>query len=560
MFAGLDQLGELVKLSSANMNRFFRALDKISTSRRASKFVYGFSVVFFFALVLLPPIFGIVLKLDKVGEVFKDPVLLRRSESAISWSFILALTVAGLDILGGLPLAWLIVRRSPKWGNVVDTLADIPFIIPTVALGLSTLLFWGPQGPLGILLGQPPLSPGLILVVLLHFAFSLPVVVRVMVGELTGYRENFEIAAKTLGAEPFTAVRTVTLPILRPALVASFLLSFARSLSETGATIVVAGSFENGPTFIKIAKDTGLEGALSFASFVLIVGSITAFIIIKYLGLKLKLPVSRVWPVVERKLSEPKAALTRDLASLSILILLVITPSLFIALPSLQAIFDGTLSEALSGRGVWSTYWQSMILSYTIGTVVTGANMLVGMPMAVLIARRRLGKAGTSLMDTLVDIPIVVPSVALGVSLSFFWKTFGPLPELLILTMSHLAITYTYFVRAMSAAIESVPTYLEETARTLGARPLTVFRRIIFPLTKYSLFAGAILTFTRSVDETGASSAVTTQLKTVPVLLVDWIRGTQGVSASTQSLGVGLLVAVSFVSLFALRLAMKKRR
>jgi thiamine transport system permease protein len=549
-----------VKPSSSNVNRFLRALDNISADKRASKFVYGFSVVFFFALVLLPPIFGIILKLDKVGEVFQDPILLGRSESAISWSFILALTVAGLDILAGLPIAWLIVRRSSKWGDVVDTLADIPFIIPTVALGLSTLLFWGPQGPLGIFFGQPPLSPGLILVVLLHFAFSLPVVVRVMVGELTGYRQNLEIAAKTLGAEPFTAVRTVTLPILRPALVASFLLSFARSLSETGATIVVAGSFENGPIFIKIARDAGLEGALSFASFVLIIGSITAFVILKYLGLKLKLPVSRVWPTVERRLSGPKAAFTRDFASLSVLGFLVITPSLFIVLPSVQAILDGTLGEALAGRGVWSTYWQSMILSYVIGTVVTGANMLVGMPMAVLIARKRLGKAGTSLMDTLVDIPIVVPSVALGVSLSFFWKTFGSLPELLILAMSHLTITYTYFVRAMSAAIESVPTYLEETARTLGARPLTVFRRIIFPLTKYSLFAGAILTFTRSIDETGASTAVTTKLKTVPVLLVDWIRGTQGVSASTQSLGVGLLVAVSFVALFALRLTVKKGR
>jgi thiamine transport system permease protein len=549
-----------VKPSSSNVNRFLRALDNISADKRASKFVYGFSVVFFFALVLLPPIFGIILKLDKVGEVFQDPILLGRSESAISWSFILALTVAGLDILAGLPIAWLIVRRSSKWGDVVDTLADIPFIIPTVALGLSTLLFWGPQGPLGIFFGQPPLSPGLILVVLLHFAFSLPVVVRVMVGELTGYLQNLEIAAKTLGAEPFTAVRTVTLPILRPALVASFLLSFARSLSETGATIVVAGSFENGPIFIKIARDAGLEGALSFASFVLIIGSITAFVILKYLGLKLKLPVSRVWPTVERRLSGPKAAFTRDFASLSVLGFLVITPSLFIVLPSVQAILDGTLGEALAGRGVWSTYWQSMILSYVIGTVVTGANMLVGMPMAVLIARKRLGKAGTSLMDTLVDIPIVVPSVALGVSLSFFWKTFGSLPELLILAMSHLTITYTYFVRAMSAAIESVPTYLEETARTLGARPLTVFRRIIFPLTKYSLFAGAILTFTRSIDETGASTAVTTKLKTVPVLLVDWIRGTQGVSASTQSLGVGLLVAVSFVALFALRLTVKKGR
>jgi thiamine transport system permease protein len=560
MFAGLNQLKKLVKLSPVNIDKTLRALDKISTSKRASKIVYGLSIAFFFVLVLLPPIFGIVLKLDRVEEVFQDPVLLDRSRSAISWSFILAFTVAALDILAGLPLAWLIVRRSLKWGSVIDTLADIPFIIPTVALGLSTLLFWGPQGPLGILLGQAPLSPGLILVMLLHFAFSLPVVVRVMVGELTGYRENFEIAAKTLGAEPFTAVRTVTLPILRRGLVASFLLAFARSLSETGATIVVAGSFENGPVFIKIAKDSGLEGALWFVSFALIIGSITAFVIIKYLGLKLRLPAFSVWPRTERKLSEPKAVLSRDFVSLSVLVFLVIIPSLFIALPSLQAIVDGTLSEALSGKGVWGSYWQSMILSYAIGTIVTVVNMLMGMPMAVIIARRKLGKVGTSLMDTLVDIPIVVPSVALGVSLSFFWRTFGALPELLILVIAHLTITYTYFVRAMSAAIESVPTYFEETARTLGAKPLTVFRRIIFPLTKYSLFAGAILMFTRSVDETGASTAVTTKLKTVPVLLVDWIKGTAGVSSSTQSLGVGLLVAVSFVALFALRLTVKKEK
>jgi len=218
------------------------------------------------------------------------------------------------------------------------------------------------------------------------------------------------------------------------------------------------------------------------------------------------------------------------------------------------------LKEALSNRGVWSTYWQSLVLSYVIGMIVTAANMLTGMPMAMLIARRRLGKTATSLMDGLVNIPIVVPSVALGVSLGSFWRTVGVLPEFWVLTVSHLTITYTYFVRAMSAAIESVPSYLEDTARTLGARPLTVFRRIIVPLTKYSLFAGAILTFTRSVDETGAAAAVAVDLKTAPVLLVDWIRGTVAVSSSTQSLGVGILVAISFIGLLALRLAMRRRR
>jgi len=541
-------------------DRFLNIIDKLSASPRVSNLVYAFGLIFFFALVLLPPIFGIVLKLDKVGEVFRDPVLLARSWSAISWSFILAFIVSILDLALGIPLTWLIVRSNPRWGSIADTLTDIPFIIPTVALGFSTLLFWGPEGVASLFLGPALLTPGLALVMLLHFAFSLPVVVRVMVGELSGYRETFEIAARTLGAEPFTAVRTVTLPILRPALVASFLLSFARSLSETGATIIVAGSFENGPVLIKNSKDAGLEGPLSFVSFILIAGSIIAFILIKYLGPKLKLPVSKVWPRTEKKLSQPSAILARDLTSLLAFILLVIAPSLFIALPSFHAAFDGTLKEALSGEGVWSTYWQSLMLSYVIGIIVTAVNMLTGMPMAVLIARRRLGKAATSVIDGLVNIPIVVPSVALGASLASFWRTIGVLPEFLVLTISHLTITYTYFVRAMSAAIESIPIYMEETARTLGAKPLTVFRRIILPLTKYSLLAGAILTFTRSVDETGAATAVATKLKTAPVLLVDWVKGTVAVSRSTQSLGVGILVAVSFLGLLALRLVTRKRR
>lgn len=543
-----------------SINRLLKGLDRLSANRRVSDLIYAFSVIFFFGFVLIPPMLGILLKLDKIAEIIHDPVLLARSQSAISWSFIVALIVSTLDLALGIPLAWLIVRRNPWWGNIVDTLADIPFVVPTVALGFSTMLFWGPQGPTGLIFEQGIVTPGLALVILLHFAFSLPVVVRVMVGELSGYKETFEIAAKTLGAEPFTAVRTVTFPILRPALVASFLLSFARSLSETGATIVVAGSFENGPVLIKNAKDAGLEGPLTFVSFVLIVGSIVAFTLIKYLGPKLKLPVSRVWPKTERKLSETGAVVARDIVSLLAFTLVVIAPSMFISLPSAQAVFDGTLSDALSGRGVWGGYWRSMILSYVIGAVVTLANMLTGLPIAVLIARRRLGRTATSLIDALVNIPIVVPSVALGVSLGFFWRTVGVLPEFWVLTISHLTITYTYFVRAMAAAIESVPTHLEETARTLGAKPLTIFRRIVLPLTKYSLFAGAILTFTRSVDETGAAAAVAVELKTAPVLLVDWVRGTVAVSQSTQSLGVGFLVGISFIGLLGLRMALKRGR
>jgi molybdate transport system permease protein len=106
----------------------------------------------------------------------------------------------------------------------------------------------------------------------------------------------------------------------------------------------------------------------------------------------------------------------------------------------------------------------------------------------------------------------------------------------------------------MAASIQGIAPELEETAKTLGATPLHIFRRITLPLTKYSLLSGAILVFTRSVDETGATSAVSKTLKTAPILLVDWITGAVQVTPSERALGVGFLVLASFLALVALRL------
>jgi ABC-type sulfate transport system permease component len=86
-----------------------------------------------------------------------------------------------------------------------------------------------------------------------------------------------------------------------------------------------------------------------------------------------------------------------------------------------------------------------------------------------------------------------------------------------------------------------------------------VFRTIILPLTKYSLFAGTIMMFARSVDETGATIAVVTRLKTVPVLLVDWVKGNVPASPMDIALGAGMLVLFSFIILLVLRLGVKGR-
>ena len=467
---------------------------------------------------------------------------------------------ASLDLLAGLPMAWFITRSGSKWVNVLDALINVPFIIPTVALGFSTLLFWtSPSGPIRVL-GLTTLSPGLTLILLLHFAFSFPVIVRVLVGALLSYKNVYETAARTLGAKAFTVVRTVTLPILRPALIAAFLLAFARSLSETGATIMVAGAFENGPVFIKNAKDAGLEGPMVLVSFSLILISITLFALIRILGTRFKIPINMVFPRTETALSSNRSRKVRDIFMFLIFFIFVFTPSIYITFPAFSALSDGTLTRAISREGIWSEYWQAMSLSYLIAVIATFINIIAGLPIAILIARKRLGKALTTILDAGVNVPIVVPSVALGVSLGYFWRSFNFLPEFWIIVFSHTTITYTYFVQAMAASIEGIPEELEETARTLGSKPLNVFRRIILPLTKYSVLSGAILTFTRSVDETGATTAVSERLQTAPVLLVSWVKQTVPATTSDIALGIFFLVLTSFIALLALRLLANERR
>lgn len=535
-------------------------LDKVSSKPIVRHLIYSGSVIFFFALILIPPILGIFLKWDTLGQIFQDSSLLSRATSAIYASFGIAFLVAFLDLIAGLPLAWFVARGRSRWLSIIDTLADIPFIIPTVTLGYSLLLFWNRSGGVSQLFGGGPLvAEGWLLIALLHFAFSYPAVVRVIVGALLDYKLVYEEAARTLGAAPLTADRTVTLPILKSSLIAGFILAFARSLSETGATVIVAGTFENGPVFINNTRILGKEGPMVFVSFILILTASLIYLLIRLLGPRLKLPIKRVWPSWERKLSDFKVKTTRDAITNLVFFIFVLIPSLFIVFPVFSAITGGTLNQAIAGTGVWQGYWQSLLLSYFVATIVTILNALLSLPMAVLIARKRWGEGAATALDVLSNIPLVVPSIALGASMGIFWKNFTSIPEVALIVFAHLSITYPYFVRAMVGAVERVTIDLEKASRTLGARPFTVFRTIILPLTKYSLFAGTIMMFARSVDETGATLAVVTNLKTVPVLLVDWVKDKVPVTAMDIALGAGVLVLFSFIILLVLRLVVRRR-
>ncbi|TRO55054.1 hypothetical protein E2P63_00130, partial [Candidatus Bathyarchaeota archaeon] len=86
------------------------------SSKKAVKYaVYTSAVVVFFVFILLPPIFGIVIKWDTIQQVFDQPQLMSRALTAIGNSFVIALAVAALDLVAGIPMAWIMTRSKSRW-------------------------------------------------------------------------------------------------------------------------------------------------------------------------------------------------------------------------------------------------------------------------------------------------------------------------------------------------------------------------------------------------------------------------------------------------------------
>jgi ABC-type spermidine/putrescine transport system permease subunit II len=147
----------------------------------------------------------------------------------------------------------------------------------------------------------------------------------------------------------------------------------------------------------------------------------------------------------------------------------------------------------------------------------------------------------------MVDVVLVVPTVALGLSLGMFW---GKADEILILTAAHLSFTYPYVVKPITAAVGGLRKDLEEAASSLGATPLKVLTTVAFPLILPSILAGAMMAFMRSLSETGATLAVSEKIKTVPVLIVDLVKANMNAEAALASF---ILLIISLLAVSLLR-------
>jgi sulfate/thiosulfate transport system permease protein len=197
-----------------------------------------------------------------------------------------ALIAALVDALGGLLVAWVLVRYSFPGRKILDVCIDIPFALPTAVAGISLATLYNDRGwvgslaaPHGIHIAFTPIG------IIIAMAFvGLPFTVRTVASVLAELPPELDEAAQTLGSRPARTFMRVTLPLVMPAMLIGFSMALARGIGEYGSVIFIAGNLPHYTEITAILIITHLEefdyqGATALAVVMLCVSFLLIFVI-----------------------------------------------------------------------------------------------------------------------------------------------------------------------------------------------------------------------------------------------------------------------------------------
>ena len=191
------------------------------------------------------------------------------SLTALRLSVYCSLWATALAVLLGVPLAWLLARTEFPGRSAARALCTLSMVLPPVVAGVALFYALGRRGLVGQYLDQwfgitLPFSTAGVIVAQTFVAMPfLVITVEAAFRQLDG---RYEEAARTLGGSRWYVFRRVTLPAIRPGLVAGAVLAWARALGEFGATITFAGNFpgrtQTMPLAIYLANEINPEEAV----------------------------------------------------------------------------------------------------------------------------------------------------------------------------------------------------------------------------------------------------------------------------------------------------------
>nr|WP_231500133.1 iron ABC transporter permease [Saccharothrix sp. NRRL B-16314] len=458
------------------------------------------------------PVLAIVaLGLDEGGVL---PALARADTlDLVAFTLGQAAAATGLALVTGMPVAFLLARCRVRGAGVVRAAVMVPFVLPTVVVGLAFRALW-PDG-------------GVLPIVLANAFFNVAVVARTVGGLWARVDRRAEDAARALGASRLRAFTSVVLPSLAPAIGSAASVVFLFCATSFGVVLVLGGARHRTletEIYLRTVQLFDLSGAaaLSLVQFVavvavLLIGGAARRKREKGLPLRIEPPrrpaggewgvVVAAWLVVSALLTPVVGLLVRSLATAD------------------GWSFAGY--AALAGTGERGTLAVSgldaAMNSVRTATDATVVALLVGVVSAVvLVGLRRHGSWFAETLDTALMLPLGVSAVTLGFG---YLITMNALPgdfrtSPLLVPLAQALVVTPLIVRIVLPVLRAVDERLRQAAATLGASPWRVWREVDFPLASRSLLAAAGFGFVVALGEFGATSFLARpDAPTLPVVI-----------------------------------------
>ena len=431
---------------------------------------------------------------------------------AIQNSLIFASGASLISFLGGTVLAWITERTDAPLRRVIYALVLVPVIVPGILFATSWLFLLNPT--IGALNKFASYCCGIETPIFNAYSmggmiwaegvdnFSLPFLL--MAAAFRSMDPSLEEAAQTAGAGVWTTMRTVTLPVLLPAVLATLLLSFIRAIESFEAPAVMgipAGiSVFATEVWLSLSRTRPADFNLSatFAMGYLLVTIVGVYFYHRatkmseryvtvtgkgYRPNRLKLGGWR-WPVTFISLVLLGVAV---LLPLFILIWTSLMP--FYMVPSWQALSLVSLQNYRQVLALDSAY-EAFINTLIVGGSAAAIGALLSAVIGWVVIRTRL--PGRRLLDILAFAPIAIPGTVMGIALLWLYLTL-PIPiygTLWILLVGFLGKYMTFAVRSTYASLTQIHKELEEASTSCGAPWVKTFFRVTLPLMAPGLLIG----------------------------------------------------------------------
>lgn len=464
-------------------------------------------------------------------RVFASPVSPIIFYEPLLNTILLALVSILGALLIGIPVAWLLARTDLPARRWFSTALIVPYMLPAWTFALAWMTIFknrkvgGAAGWLESLGWAPPdwLAYGPVPIVVIFTLHFIPFVILLVTSAVRNLPDEYEEAARILGAPSRGRIRRIVLPLLRPAVISASTLIFAKALGEFGVAYVLGtpGGFSVLSTTLYQSISTQQGGvAAVIAAVMVVLGAVSLWIDIRFLR-----ELRRFTTVSGRSSAARRRPLRgwRAPATTAVSVLFavsVVMPLGVLVLSTLMRVPgrfelrnftldywvgsglptvgfpDGVLVSAATWGAAWNTVWMVGLAAVCSGVL----GMLVG----YVVVRSPSRWIGTTLRSV-TFMPYLVPGIAFAVAyLSLFAVQRGPVPALygtaVILILVMIADEMPFASRAGVSAMMQLGRAPEEAAQTLGARWLRRMRSIVLPIQRTALASAVLLPFISGVQ------------------------------------------------------------